>query len=111
MLVSCKSRQEANFLIGMLNSAPSLLAIYSYVISTSTSTHVLGNVSVPQFNKSNATHTRLAELSRQCHVAARKTGTQELKELEAAIDEAVAGIWGITTPELKAIQEALADAK
>ena len=111
MLVSCKSQQEANFLIGMMNSAPSLLAIYSYVISTSTSTHVLGNVSVPQFDKNDAAHARLAELSRQCHVAARKTGTRELKELESAIDEAGAGIWGITPRELKAIQEALADAK
>ena len=41
MMVPCASQQEADFLVGMLNSGPSLLTIRSYVISTSTSTHVL----------------------------------------------------------------------
>ena len=107
MLVPCRSQQEADFLLGMLNSSPNLLAVCSYVLSTSTSTHVLSNVTVPRFQGSDAAHTRLAELSHLCRTAV--NGKDELAELEAEIDEVAAGIWGLTPPELKAIQEALAD--
>ena len=104
MVVPCTSRQEADFLIGMLNSGPSLLAIHSYVISTSISTHVLSNVAVPRFRKTDSNHTRLAELSRQCHVAA--NSEDQLAALEADVDEAAAKIWQITNTEQKAIQKA-----
>lgn len=107
MMVSCSSRQEADFLLAMLNSGPSLLAIHSYVISTSTSTHVLENVAVPQFSKTNRTHAHLAELSRQCHAAAEKDDAEQIEELEAEIDTVAAKIWGITGAELKGIQKAL----
>ena len=109
MLVPCTSRQEANFLLGMLNSSPSLLAIRSYVISTSTSTHVLRNVAVPLFKDSDGDHTRLAELSRRRHGMAERKEESELTEVEAEIDEMAAQVWGITDAELKAIQEALAE--
>ena len=107
MMVPCASQQEADFLLGMLNSGPSLLAIHSYVISTSTSTHVLSNVAVPRFKKADSNHTRLAELSRQCHVAANNEG--QLAALEVEIDEAAAKVWGIPNTELEAIQKALSE--
>ena len=107
MMVHCNSQQEADFLLAMLNSSPSRLAIHSYVISTSTSTHILQNIAVPQFNKMDDTHKRLAELSRQCHAAASKG--DQLGSLEAEVDEAAAKIWGITNSELKGIQEALSE--
>ena len=109
MMVPCASRQEADFLLGMLNSGPSLLAVHSYVISTSTSTHVLSNVAVPRFKKADSTHIRLAELSSQCHVAKHRNREDEVATLEAEIDEVVAAIWGITDTELKAIRNALAE--
>lgn len=109
MLVACESRLEADFLLGMLNSSPSLLAIRSYVISTSTSTHVLRNVTVPLFKDSDGDHTRLAELSRRRHGMAERKEENELTEVEAEIDEMAAQVWGITDAELKAIQEALAE--
>ncbi len=109
MMVPCSSQHEADFLLAMLNSGPSLLAVHSYVISTSTSTHVLINVAVPQFKKENINHTRLADLSQQCHVALQQNNEDKIAGLEAEIDEVAAGIWGITDAELKAIQKALAD--
>ena len=109
MLAPCTSRQEADFLLGMLNSSPSLLVIRSYVISTSTSTHVLRNVAVPLFKDSDGDHTRLAELSRRRHGKAERKEESELTEVEAEIDEMAAQVWGITDVELKAIQEALAE--
>ena len=107
MLVPCISEQEAHFLLGMLNSSPSVLAVHSYAIPTSTSTHVLNNVAIPRFTKTDLNHTRLAELSRQCHVAAKQSRENRLTRLEAEIDEVAAKIWGITDAELKAIREAL----
>ena len=107
MMVPCKSQHEADFLLGMLNSSPSILAIHSYVISTSTSTHVLSNVAIPRFTKTNINHARLADLSRQCHIAA--NNADRLSALEADVDKAAAKVWGITDTELKAIQKTLAD--
>ena len=107
MLVACESRPEADFLLGMLNSSPSLLVIRSYVLSTSTSTHVLRNVAVPRFKESDGDHTRLAKLSRRCHDMAERKDEGALTEVEAEIDEMAAQIWGITDAELKAIQGTL----
>jgi len=109
MMVPCPSQHEADFLLGMLNSSPSLLTIHSYVISTSTSTHVLSNIAIPRFIKLDSKHAKLAELSSQCHIAKRKNKQNEVVTLEAEIDEVAAGIWGISDIELKAIQKALAD--
>ncbi len=107
MMVQCSSQQEADFLVGMLNSSPSRLAIHSYVISTSTSTHILQNIAVPRFRETNDIHLRMAVLSRQCHVAA--NNGDQLTVLEAEIDEAAAEVWDITSVELKTIQEALSE--
>ena len=109
MMVPCASRQEADFLLGMLNSGPSLLAVHSYVISTSTSTHVLSNVAVPRFKKADSNHTRLAELSNQCHLAKHRNRQDEVATLEAEIDATVSRIWEISDAELEAIQRALSD--
>ena len=109
MMVPCSSQQEADYLLAMLNSGPSTLAIHSYVISTSTSTHVLSNVAVPKFKSGDSTHERLAELSQQCHAAATCSNDTRILELESEIDEVAAKIWGITNTELKAIQKALAE--
>ena len=109
MMVPCTSQQEADFLLGMLNSGPSILAIYSYVISTSTSTHVLSNVSIPQFKKTDLNHIRLSELSHQCHIVTKQNDKDQIKKFEAEIDEVAAKIWGITDAELKAIQKALSE--
>ncbi|MCX7014771.1 MAG: N-6 DNA methylase [Candidatus Sumerlaeota bacterium] len=109
MMVACSSQDEADFLLGMLNSNPSLLAIHSYVISTSTSTHVLGNVAVPNFVESNSKQREVGELSRQCQAAAAKGDGDIVAELEAEIDRAAAKIWGITDDELRAIQDALTE--
>ncbi|MFH0765931.1 MAG: N-6 DNA methylase [Calditrichota bacterium] len=107
MLVSCLNRQEANFIMGLLNSSSSQLAICSYIISTSTSTHVLENIYVPKFNNNHSEHLKLAQLSRQCHIAAAKGDTGAVAAIEAEINRLAANIWGITDDELRAIQDAL----
>jgi hypothetical protein len=109
MLVPCRNQQEAGFLLSMLNSSPSLLAIHSYVISTSTSTHVLSNVAVPRFDNKYKNHLLLSELSQQCYVAVQENNQDQIGEIKNEIDELAAGIWGISNAELKSIQNALSN--
>ena len=109
MMVACSSQQEADFILAMLNSRPSLLAIHSYVISTSTSTHVLENIAVPRLEKRNNDHAALAKFARQCHAAAAKGDAEAVAFLETEIDITAAKIWGITDDELSAIRDALAE--
>ena len=106
--VSCGSESEAYFIAGMLNSSPAYVAVAAYIV-LHPSPHIMKNIAVPQFKKTDSSHTRLVELSNQCHAAKRKNRQDEVATLEAEIDERAARIWGISDVELKAIQKALAD--
>ncbi len=109
MLICLESSSDAHYVSGLLNCSACDLLVRSYVIGTQISTHVLSNVAVSKFNKTNINHARLAELSRQCHAAADENKGDEIARLESEIDEVAAGTWGISDAELKAIQKALAD--
>jgi hypothetical protein len=67
------------------------------------------HIAVPQFNRKHNEHSRLAQLSRQCHTAATQDNAKKVAELEAEIDRAAARLWGITDDELLAIQDALTE--
>ena len=103
--VSCGSESEACFIAGMLNSSPARVAAAAYIV-LHPSPHIMKNIAVPQFKKTDKLHKRVADLSRQCHATTTQNAVDTLTELEAEIDKAAAKIWGITDTELKAIQEA-----
>jgi hypothetical protein len=107
MLVPCQEYQEAYYLSALLNASPSLMVVKSYVISPSTSTHVLEHVAIPRFDSRLPAHIRLSELSQECHEAAALDAESEVQKLEKEIDELAAELWSITPTELKAIQKAL----
>ena len=106
--VSCGSESEAYFIAALLNSSPVYVAVAAYIV-LHPSPHIMKNIAIPQFKKSNGTYTRLVELSRQRHAVATQNDVDKLAELEAEIDEVAAQIWGITDAELKAIRKALPD--
>ena len=106
--VSCSSEGEAYFITGMLNSSPAYAAIAAYIV-LHPSPHIMKNIAVPKFKKTDNIHKRVADLSHQCHIAAKQNCKDQIKELEAEIDEVAAKIWGITDAELKAIQKALSE--
>ncbi len=106
--VSCGSEDEAYFVAGMLNSSPAYVAAASYIV-LHPSPHIMKNIAIPQFKKTEKLHNRVAGLSRRCHVTAKQNGTDKVAALEAEIDAAAAKIWSITNAELKAIQKALAE--
>jgi hypothetical protein len=109
MAVSCSSLQEADYLTALFASSICRLLVASYVLSTSTSTHVLDHVAIPLFQAKDQTHKGLATLSKRCHEAVAKNDTEMIEELQLQIDELAAGIWGITSRELEAIQQSLKD--
>ncbi len=108
MLVACDRRgRESHYICAALNSAPATLTVFSYVLSTSTSTHILQHVGVPRYEPGNPKHVRLAELSARAHKAAARGRAAQLQEAEAEIDQAAAKLWGLTSIELSAVHRAL----
>ena len=111
MLVSCQSENEAYYLSSLLNSSPCKFLVFSYIISTSTSTHVLGNINIPAFLNQDQNHLKLAELAKQCHHSATIGDSQSVIQLETQIDLFVSQLWKLTSKELKSIQDALQESK
>lgn len=107
MLVECYSAQEAYYLAALLNSSPSRLTVASYVIPTSTSTHVLDRIAIPKYDGGNQLHIHLAELSEAAHDATAHYKAQTVRRVEKEIDRLAAELWKITDDELAAIHIAL----
>lgn len=107
MMVECLSTAEAHYLAGALNSRPCRLAVRSYVLSTSTSTHVLEHINVPTFNRQNKLHENISKLSASCHSAAIASDYERVQQLENEIDRMSAELWGLTAAESAAIVRAL----
>jgi hypothetical protein len=107
MLVSCSSAREAYYLSALLNSAPCKLLVFSYAISTSTSTHVLDNIAIPKFLENDSSHLELATLSEQCHDLKQKNQLDQIVVLEAQVDLLAAKLWKLNKLELKTMQTAL----
>jgi hypothetical protein len=109
MTVACRSPREAYYLSAAFGSSPCKLTVASYVLSTSTSTHVLEHIGVPEYSPGSKAHARLAELAERCHAATAAGDTETVSALELNIDRAAAKLWGISDDELEAVQEALAE--
>jgi hypothetical protein len=109
MLVACATRQECHYLSALLNSAISRLIVGSYVVATSTSTHVLEHVAIPQHDPENELHRALARLGERAYLIAAQGAVApvDLSELEAQVDEHAAALWGIESSGLAAVREAL----
>ena len=104
--VSCDGESEAYFVAGLLNSSPAHVAAAAYIV-LHPSPHIMQNIAVPKFKKTDINHTWLAELSRRCHAVAEENNEDKIAELESEMDEGAARIWAITDTELKAILKAL----
>jgi SAM-dependent methyltransferase len=107
MLCAAKSSNEAYYLAAVLNSAPASLIVKAYTVSTQISTHVLDYVGVPEFAMGNTVHRELAQLSRSAHEAADRDDCIRLRQLEHAIDQCAAQIWGLSEAELTEIKQSL----
>lgn len=108
ILIPCETGREAHFVCAALNSAPSRFIVKNYIV-LHPDPHVLQRVRIPQYDRTDAVHERLAELSVQAHQTMGGGDPDRVREIEAEIDRAAAELWGMKTDELKEIQESLAE--
>ena len=113
MLVACSTDKETFYICALLNSSPAELTIWAYAIAIQQDTHIVENVRIPKFDESDPVHRRLAKLSKQAHelasaaYAGDEGAQEELRRVEAEIDEAAAELWGLTAEELTEIRRSL----
>ena len=107
VLVPFEDPAEAHFLCAILSSSINRFLVMSYAVNIQIATHVLNHLAVPEFDRSDDTHQRLAELSRQAHNAAKAADTAIVEGIETEIDTLVAKLWGLTPEEAKDVAESL----
>lgn len=107
MLVDCESQGEAHFVCALLNSTLGGIVVTSYAIEIQMGPHILENIRIPRYDKNNALHRGLAELSERAHKAAKRDKQKELRKIEAEIDNLAAQLWELTPEELREIQKSL----
>jgi SAM-dependent methyltransferase len=108
ILIDCASKEEAHYICAALNSAAARLSVQAYIV-LHPDPHILEHIRIPRFNPKDPVHRRLAELSKRAHEAAKKGDAQRLRQIEAAVDQAAARLWGLTDAELREIQRSLVE--
>lgn len=103
MVVETASPDEAYYLAGVLGNSISRYLVASYILNISTSTAILDNLAVPNYDPRNRQHQAISDCSRRLHEAA--AAGQPLDELEDELDRLAAGLFGIAEHQLDEIQE------
>ena len=109
MIVPVRSKPEALFVAGMLNSTVARYTVLSYTITTQISTHVLNNIGVPEYDSQNAAHKAIVEVAKKSVKAAANGDLAKLSELDVELDEATRPVWGASSAEISALREALGE--
>lgn len=105
--VSVDDKLSAHYLCGLLNSSVIRLTVKRYVVGTQIAPHILENIKVPKFQKSQQSHCKIAYLSELAHEAALKSDTQSIKNIEEQIDQRVAKMWDFNEADLQEIKKSL----
>lgn len=98
MLVAVDSDAEAHYLAALLNSAPARALINCYSVETQISTAPARHVRLPPFDPKDPRHQELAQVSRDCHDAAKNGRTPD----ERSVDAAAAAVWGLSGDQVLA---------
>jgi len=102
MSIASENENEAHYTCAMMNSSFSRLVVRGYTnVLSGLSSHILENVSIPEFDPDNSTHKELAELSKEAHAGG------DIGEIESEIDIKVSEIWDISDEERKEVKESL----
>ncbi len=108
MFIPFETDEEAHFVAALLATSIAACVVKAYAIETSTSTHVIQNISIPAFRRTDKAHTHLSELSSAVHSAVNAGEIDRAKKLIGDMDTAAAAIWGLSDRELDAIRGSLA---
>jgi hypothetical protein len=109
-----EDKSEAYYVCGILNSSPVRTLIASYAYETAMDTHIVKNISVPEFDQNNPLHMQLSNLAQKAHTLAIAVHTDnnlkdknQLMSTENQIDDVVSNIFKISTKELKQLKTTL----
>lgn len=109
VMIPLEFEEEAHFICAALNSAPARLAIRNFVV-LHPDPHVMTKVAIPRFDRDCGLHRQLAEFSAEAHRASLAGDEARVTKCERNINAAAAGLWGLTTDQLKEIQLSLEEA-
>jgi len=101
-LIPLHTEEEAHYVAGLLNSTPSVLALYYSSTGVQTQRYHATDsekLAIPPY-ESRPGQRRLAELSRSCHTAAQENDLSVLRDAEEALGNAAATFWSISSDEL-----------
>ena len=90
MMIAVDDEKEAYYLSGVLNSNLATLFVTSYV-EWFYSTHILEYFKIPKYNKKNATHQLISNLSMKAH---KEQKEQKLGEIEKKLNASVVDLFG-----------------
>lgn len=110
MIVPVRSRREAHYVCGVLNSLPVSAAVAAYAIETQLNTHVLEHIGVPQFDSRNPIHRGISSASQRAHEAVARGNGGVLNRAEERVNRHVAQIWGLSDSDLDEMREFLKEA-
>ena len=102
--VECSSGPEAFYVSGLLNSAPSKMAVQAYIV-LHPDPHILEHIRIPKYNPADPLHRALSEASKEAHEAAARGDESRLREIEEKVDTLAGELWGLTARELGEIRE------
>ncbi len=108
-LIPAVSKDEAHYIAALLNSAPSVAALYFSSTGVQTQRYHPGDaekISIPCF-KGSPQQKVLSKLSQRCHDLVRTSAINELCEAEKEINNVAASIWGIPIKRLREIEHML----
>ncbi len=115
-MVAFENEEAAYFFCGMMNTI-AIRLVYQTFTYKHVSMSFIQNIRIPRYDPADATHRRLAELSREAHALASAAYSGDaaaqaaLQRIETTVDETAAALWGLTAAELADIRRNLADLK
>ena len=93
--ISFDSKEEAHFVCAVLNSekAELLFSMRSSKSKWGISIDMVKKIPVPQYNKNNKTHKKLAELSQEAHILYQKRESKKVENIQKDINRLVDNIF------------------
>ncbi|MGD0329111.1 MAG: hypothetical protein ABSB40_01540 [Nitrososphaeria archaeon] len=114
VMITSKTREEAHYLCGILNSSFARLIVSSYLLEVHITTDVPNVVYIPKFDLNNTLHIDISNLSLKAHELAKIShegndpkAKEELEKVEEELDKNVARLYDISSEELKEIKNTL----
>jgi len=110
--IPVNQRDEADFICAVLGSVVANFVARAYSVKGGKSfgsANLLNYLKIPAFSRSDSVHRELAALSWEAHrLTAGRCPAARVGEVEKEIDLAAGKIWGLTHPELAAMEQSLA---